>query len=360
MLAPKITIVNEEEFNKYYIYRGTPETLSNNLKKYISLNPICTYENKDETIKQIDIYDNRQKEQNENIHMYGTNPITINKPTVLCKNIKYKTINGLYTKYLIKLSDINNPIDISYRIIGENEKNELSISDLISVEIKQPIGYIKAWIEYQEGTEWNKLMDIDPTQDNIILGNHSNEYKRLNGIFITPIHDFSEDFISFDNKYVTSDNLTIIKIKNVWYKHYKSNHYRKTIPLRVGCSVLDGNKLYSERINDEEEFVPLDKLVILRKEVIDGDENNISITDNDATVIQIIRAGGIYYNSEFETLQFNEENIYNDYSVVNYDTHLKTINIIDRGILQNKIYKYTFIYYDNTGECSLSYTIVNK
>ena len=361
MIIPKLNIEINDNATRYFIYRDSPDNLPNKLDYYTTITPNIVYTvNKDELIdNQIEIYDNKEIEQSDNVTIYLDNPITLSKPIISYSPITYTYNKAIMTKYKIMIENINKPVVLGYRMLAEDSNNNVSkLSDMQTIQISHSIDDIRSWLECKLDGNWIKLIDLNTSEENEIYDITSKEYADTNGIFVSKVHSFKDDLLGFNNKYIVSDNLVVIGIKNIWYKYNDHAHYRRIIPLRVGCTIGDNNNIYSDVFTQNEMYAPIDKLVILRKEY--DDDSDISEDDENATIYEIIRAGGIYYDNTLKTLQFNEENIYNSISVVNSDNHFESINLIDRGILQNITYKYTFIYYDCTGEQSEKYTIVNE
>lgn len=356
MKVPKISIKKDNNVIKYYVYRDKLENLSNDISTYSNKEPVGCVFNKNDS-SSLTFIDNRGIIQ-EGVDKYFQNPITIGKPNVdiITDVVKVKN-GGIVPYYKAKVSDVNKSIVLHYKVLCDNESGNVSdLSNLTSIEITQDKSDIQVWLEVNSNNKWVKVQDVK-------LDEYFDIYKPISNSNVTilssGVYSLNENSVSFDNKYSRSNNLSIVSIPNPWHYSNDDSNYRTTKSFRIGCTIGDGNLLYSDIINSSKQYSPIDKMVIIRRED-DGAAGDLSISDNGIIVKQIVRAGGIYTIDEIAVTQFNEENIIDDFSVVNFDNVFKRLNIIDNGVIHGKKYKYTFICYDHCGEESNKCTIINK
>ena len=351
--VPVITLKKYSDAIRYYIYRGTLKELPDDISAYNRIEPVgCVFNTSDNTIPK---FKDDRNIDDDNDRYFG-NPVTICNPNVSVETNIETVREGHIPYYTCIIKDVTKPVLLHYRVLYDNELGAVSeLSDIMSVEIKQDKEVVSAWIEMLNNNKWIKYQDVKIDTYFDILKPKTNSQET---IFEESVCNLKSDDISFDNKYIRSNNLVTINILNPWHVNNSNMHYRKTKLFRVGCTIGDGNILYSDIINKEVQYSPIDKLVILRKEH-DGTNSNLSIGDDGVTVKQIIRAGGLYFTKEMEYIQFNEETILNDISIVNFDNCFNTIKVVDKGIIAGRKYKYTFILYDHSGHKSNSLTITN-
>lgn len=343
---PALKINCDDAAQKYFIYRNDYEALTDNILDYNNLTPIAEITNSNFDY----IIFNDDNTVQKNIKKNTNGAMVIHTPTVDIKTETYENSKGYVPYYTITIKNLDKPLYFYYRIIAENSTSSVSrLSDLATLELEQDAQDISLHLEKYENSTWKTIKTLNYNSENIC--------KDID-IINSNVFALNRTDIQFNDKYVLSDNKIILNINNLWHKDNVAIHFSNTFPLRIACSDVNGNTLYTNRINTEKIFNPIDRLVILRKEY-DGTDDDLTIT-NDVNVKQILRADGIYLNDKIYSMQFNEEYMRSDIYIVNSDNIYKQIKVIDNGIYSNKTYKYTFICYDHTGNQSKPYTIIHE
>lgn len=354
MQIPKVIIKAQNDVSKYYLYRAEQnEDLSDDIAYYKTIEPLAVINNSG---KNIIFKDNNSLVQDSNIHYNSNykNPVTINKPVVMRKlQIENQYGKGANYYLTLNIGIIDTPIILKYRAIAEYKDGSVSmLSDTAAVAILQNVANIKTTIEYYKNG-WFELSTVPLNTDFDLF----KQKIKINPFVDKPL-GFTQSNVQFDNRYVLSDNITIISIDNPWNDKTNKWHRRCPVKLRAKCTLNDGNYVYSDQFQPNEIFVPIDKIVILKKEY-DGYNDDISIDDENAERKVIVRAGGIYDVKNNYINQFNEETIINDIAVISFNNIFNKLKI-NSNVVMNKTYKYTFLTYSSTGECSNPYTVIKK
>lgn len=249
-----------------------------------------------------------------------------------------------------------------YRILAVDSTNNVSDpSSLLATYLSQETsGYQYELQETEllnnvdiEASNWQPIVRLNDGQ-NILLGKPgTTEYQSFGPIVPEEIPVFAADNVQIVLDDVVAYNKITFKIPNVWANNNPFYNKRNTKAYRV--IAIDSHGLtspHSNIIGHSSVSIPIEKMVILRKNVTDEiDENRQAplspLSDGVTAIQEWIRRGGIYYDAlAHGTLPVNIYTTTAPIALITEQSLFDDVLAIDPSVIPGQVYNYTIYLYD--------------
>lgn len=193
-----------------------------------------------------------------------------------------------------------------------------------------------------ESDIWNPVivLEYDETDDKIKIGDITRPYEieRLGLPIVEQVPQIQEVNVSLHS--LISNTFMVLEVQNPWQNNNKTFNYRKLKSYKVRNIYDSVFGEYSVPTYQSLLPVSIEKMVILYKENPDNPDNVISIDDDTARKIEIIRRDGIFYDKlKHKSLGYNQWNIpleANSLAVYSESSIQDTINIQISAVTGNQ------------------------
>lgn len=338
-MLPVIKIKRDSRVKKYYIYRGyDTKDLPENIAVCKTQLPDIIVENTGEgdTLTIIDTANNNDPKVTIN-----NEPKFFEKFEIL---VKENYINNKGSQLSINILPNKLYSNLYYVVFGINGDYVTILSQIVTQKITVSLDNIVNYVEIGDITKL-ALEENKP----ILL-----KYEDFN----SNLKKLNSDDVSYNLKYLYNDGAINLEIKNIFNKDSEYLN-RTTKDIKVIHKYFNSIEVPSEEYDckvDSDTFVmdvkiPIDALFIYRKED-DGTNEPIPIDGEGASKKKIVRYGGNFDEKEEEYDNIGDGLCEKDSYIIYEQSNLKNFRLCDKGILPNKVYKYTIYLFSNMLEYS--------
>lgn len=163
----------------------------------------------------------------------------------------------------------------------------------------------------EDGKTWNFVAAVKWDEE-IKIGDKNDlaSYDRFGIPVVEKVPIFTKDEVNVSLRPI-ANNFVVLEIPNVWQKNNATYNYRKLKSYKVQNVLGEQYGYFSEPTYQSLMPMPIEKMVILRKEGYDIDTLTLADKDKeDVDTWEIIRNEGLYYNrKEHRPLGLNKYNI---------------------------------------------------
>ena len=368
----QLTIPKSSHHFKLYIYRSTNAGNINTIEKVKSMQPIMIVDEDSFDGETIVVTDGSIAQAGVTYFGPEPNSIPVTEYNPILELKEMKTIHSYCPVLTLEPFDIKQHLVYYYSIMGVAGSQITHISKVNSVVLESDykqngIREIQTCDNYTGSDEdFFSVLALADWSTNIVIGNMDDPiaYSTFKHPFVSTVPIFSSDDISFNNKAINTLKTQTLMLPNIWQIGNLIYNKRKLKSFRVR-NIYDGKySAYSEPTFQSELEIPVDRMLIFRKEITTLAEGSVTIptTELDALLLSIIRKDGSFYSASFRFYAVNESMIdttSQDVAIVS-DSSAFDKFLIKSHALPNHSYLYTIYLQDQYGYYSQPLNIISR